>query len=373
MQPGTHGRARKGARLVFEHDLAGGQPAVALGAELHLDDAARRRPGAAEHLLAVHYHFHGPAGLLGQRQRHRLQIDQGLAAEAAADLGRDRPDVRDVDAEEFGAIGADHELTLARAPDRALPVGGERDDAGVRLDIGLMHGLARIAALDDDIGVAEAGIDIALGKADPLGDVRGMGRLRVDPLGEDVVVQQGRLGLHRLFDVDDVRQHVVVDLDQRAGLLGDRRRGRRHRGHRVAVIEHLVARHAVARQVAEVHRPLADKRLLRRDRRKILPGHHGLDAWQRLRLCGVDREDARVRVRAALDLAPQHAGHDHVGAEIGPAGHLVDPVRTDRTGADHLLKFLGDVCHRNLTFGEPLTHALSPPSGEREGPASAGG
>ena len=75
-------------------------------------------------------------------------------------------------------------------------------------------------------------------------------------------MQQRRIGLHCLFDIDDVRQHVVLDLDQLAGLLGDRRRGRRHRSDGVAVIEDLVARHAVARQIAEIHRPLADEGLL---------------------------------------------------------------------------------------------------------------
>ena len=261
---GPDRRARKGAGLVFQRQLAGGQGAVLFGAELDLDHRTGSRAGAAEHLLAAHHHLDRTPGLFRQRQRHRLQIDQRLAAEPAADLGRDRADVGDVDAEQFGAIGADHELALARTPDRALAVGRHRDDAGMRLDIGLMHRLGRIAALDDDIGVAKPGRDVALGKADLFGDVRRMRRLRVDALGEEIVVQQRRAGLHRLFDVDDVRQHVVFDLDQLAGLLGDRGRGRGDRGDRVAVIEHLVARHAVARQVAEIHRPFADKGFLRR-------------------------------------------------------------------------------------------------------------
>src|SRR5437762_5056809 len=54
----------------------------------------------------------------------------------------------DLDVEQFGAVGAHHELALARAPDRALAVIADRDDAGMRLDIALMHGLARITALD---------------------------------------------------------------------------------------------------------------------------------------------------------------------------------------------------------------------------------
>ena len=200
----------------------------------------------------------------------------------------------------------------------------------------------------DDIGLAEAGLGVAFGEGYPLGDVGGVGRLGLDTLGEQIVVQQGRVGLHRLFDVDDVRQHVIVDLDQFARLLGDRRRDRGDRGHRMPVIEGALARHAVAREIAEIHRPLADKRLLRRDRREILPGDHRLDAGQGLGLFGVDRQDARMRVRAALDFAPQHAGHDHVGAEIGPAGDLVDAVGADRAGPDDLLEFLSDKRHNDL-------------------------
>ncbi len=342
-------RAREGASLVFEHGLGRGQPAILLGPELDLDDRTRRRPGAAEHLLAAHNHLDRPAGHLRHRQGQRLEINQGLAAKAAADLGRDRADLRDVDAEQFGAIGAHHELALARAPDRALAVRGDRHHAGMRLDIGLVHRRVRIAPLDDDVGVAEPGVDVALGEADHLGDVRSVRRLGIDTLGKEIVVQDRRIGLHRLFDVDDMRQHVVFDLDQLAGLLGDRRRGRRHRRDGVTVIKHLVARQAVARQVAKVHRPLADKGLLRRDRREILRGYHRLDAGQCPRLLGIDRHDPRMGMGAALDLAPEHAGHDHVGAEIGAAGDLVDPVRADRTGADDLLQFLRHIRHEMLT------------------------
>ena len=319
--------------------------AVLLGPDLDLDDPARGRSGAAEHLFPAHHHLDRPAGFLGHRQGQRLEINEGLAAEPAADLGRDRANVGNVEPEQLGAIGADHELALARAPDRALAVIGIGDDAGMRLDIGLMHRLGRVAPLDRDIGVAEPGLDVALGERHPLGDVRGPGRLGLDPLGIKVVVQQRRVGLHRLFDVDDVRQYVVIDLDQFAGLLGDRRRDRGDRGHRVPVIERPLAGHAVAREIAEVHRPFADKRLLRGDRREVLPGDHRLDPGERLGLCGVDRQDAGVRVRAALDLAPQHAGHHHVGAEIGAARDLVDPVGADRAGPDDFLEFLGDERH----------------------------
>ncbi len=344
----THRRARKGPGLIFEREIGGDDPPVPLGADLDLDNPARGRPGPAEHFLAAHHHLDRPARLLGHRQGQRLEIDERLAAEPAADLGRDRADLRNIDAEQFGAIGAHHELALARAPDRALAVGRHRDDAGMRLDISLVHRLRRVAALDDDIGLAEPGFGVALGEGHPLGDVRRMGRLGIDALGEQIVVQQRSVGLHRLFDVDDVRQHMVVDLDQLAGFLGDRRRGGGDGGHCVPVIERPLARHAIGRQVSEIHRPFADERLFRGDRREILPSDHRLDPGQCPGLLGVDRQDAGVRMRAALDLAPQHARHHHVGAEIGAPGDLVDPVGADRTGADDLLKFLRDERHEDL-------------------------
>ena len=219
----------------------------------------------------------------------------------------------------------------------------------MRLDIGLVHRRVGVTPLDDDVGVAEPGVDVALGEVDHLRDVRSVRRLGLDPLGDEIVVQHRCVRSHRLFDVDDVGQDVVGDIDQLAGLLGDRGRGRGDRGNGVAVIEDLVARQAVARQVAEIHRPLADKGFLRCDRREVVRGHDRLDAGQLERLVDIDRHDPGMGVRAALDLAPQHARHDHVGAEIGAPGDLVDPIRANGTGPDDLLQFLRHIRHANLT------------------------
>ena len=60
----------------------------------------------------------------------------------------------------------------------------------------------------------------------------------------------------------------------------------------------------------------------------------GLDAGQRLGLRRVDRDDARVRVRAAQHAADELAGQVEVGAEAGAARDLVDAVRADRARAD---------------------------------------
>src|SRR5260221_4795457 len=144
-------RAGEGTGLEFDDESGGDEAAVLLGAELHFDAAAGSRAGAAEYYLAAHHDLDRAAGLLRQGQRHRLQIDQGLAAEAAADLGRHRADIGHVDAQQLGAIAADHELDLARAPDRALAVIAGADDAGARLDISLMDPLRPIITPDREL------------------------------------------------------------------------------------------------------------------------------------------------------------------------------------------------------------------------------
>ena len=50
--------------------------------------------------------FTGRPALLRQRQRQRLEVDDGLAAEAAADLGRGHAHLADVPAEQPRAVGA---------------------------------------------------------------------------------------------------------------------------------------------------------------------------------------------------------------------------------------------------------------------------
>ena len=133
----------------------------------------------------------------------------------------------------------------------------------MRLDIALVHRLGRVAPLDDDIGLGEPGLDIALGEADHLGDVGGLGRLRLDAGGENVLMQHRRVVRHRRLDVHDVRQHLVLDLDQIERLFGDRRRGRRDRGNRMALVERLAPGHDVARQVPQIMRRRADGRACR--------------------------------------------------------------------------------------------------------------
>src|SRR5258708_738279 len=76
----------------------------------------------------------------------------------------------------------------------------------------------------------------------------------------------------------------------------------------------------------------------------ILPAMlHGLPAGQRLGFVGVERCDAGVGRRAALDLAPDHAGHGGVGGKGRASGDLVGAVGANGALADPLV--VGDDVH----------------------------
>ena len=117
----------------------------------------------------------------------------------------------------------------------------------------------------------------------------------------------GASGAIAVVHVDDVRQHLVVHLDQRQRLFGDRGAGGRHRGDRVALVQRLLARQDVARDVPEVHRDALGADVVELLIREVLRGDHRLHAGQLLGRRGVDRADARMRVRRAQDPAEQHA------------------------------------------------------------------
>ena len=206
----------------------------------------------------------------------------------------------------------------------------------MRLDIALMHRAGGEAALDDDLGLGEAFRDVALLDLEPAGDV---GRLALEL---DEVVQDRRVGLHRVVDLDRPRQHLVVDLDQLAGLGRDRLGGGGDGRDRMAGEQRLLARHHVAAHPAHVL-DAEHHRLVDREVDDVARGDHRLHAGQRLRLRGVDRLDARMRMRAAQDLAPDHAGHGGVGGKGRASGDLVDAVGTNGALADPLV--VGDDVH----------------------------
>ena len=259
MAPGCTGPPGNAPASYFEQRLARGQAAVIGHPDLDPDVGARGRAGGAEHLLAGHHQLHRMAGLAGQGDRQRLEIDDRLAAEAAADLRWGDAHARFVDAVQPGAERADDVVALGRAPDVGLAVLGNAGDAGMGLDIALVHGLGLERALDDQVGGGEALVDVAERDLDAGGDVRRLVGRVVHAAGAQMVVQDRRVRRHRRDDVRHVRQHLVVHRDQLEGALGDRGAGRGDRGDGVAVIEHLVVGDDVVGEVAEVDRHLAGR------------------------------------------------------------------------------------------------------------------
>ena len=326
---GRIGERRAGERsgLEVELRLGGGEPAV-LG-HPHLDPGMGAGDGAggAQHLVPRQDDLHRPVGLAREQDRHGFGIEHGLAAETATQFRLGDADPGDVHLEDSGEARAEDEMTLGAAPELGLAVLGEIGDAGLGLDIALVHGLGVEFALDDDVGLGEPGIDIAHGEFLALQDVgRPVGR-RVHPLGHHVLEQDRRIGLDRVHDVDDVGQDLVVDLDQFQRLLGDPFAGRRHRRHRMAVVEGLFPRHAVATDVAE---------FARRQFGKIVPRDDRLDAGKRRGARGIDGLDDGMGMGRTQHLADQHPRQVGVGAELRPAGDLVDAIGLDRGGADDL-------------------------------------
>ena len=89
----------------------------------------------------------------------------------------------------------------------------------MRFDIALMHRTGGEGAFDNDVGRGKTLRDVTLLDLDAASDV---GRLALE-LQE--FVQDRRVGLDGVVDLDRPRQHFVIHLDQFAGLGRDRFRG----------------------------------------------------------------------------------------------------------------------------------------------------
>ena len=150
----------------------------------------------------------------------------------------------------------------------------------MRLDVALVHRLGLEAALDDDVGRSEPGLDVAQCVLELAGDVRRRGRTRLGADVAHVLVQNGRARPHGLVNVDHPRQDLVVDLDQLEGLGGDPARCCGDRCHGMARVECLVARHDIAAVETQVL-DAEDRRLVPRELHEIAAGHDGFDTRQR--------------------------------------------------------------------------------------------
>ena len=361
---GADGGAGEGAGLVRHPELGGGDVALAGRADFGADGGGGRGAGRLEDLGAAHGDLHRCAALLREEGGHGVDVDVGLGAEAAADLHGNDGDLALGDAEDGGGLAADAEGALRARPDGDVAIGVPAGCGGVGLDVALVDGAGGELALDDDVGLREALVEVPALELEVAGDVAVDARVVAagETLGDGAsghgVVEQGGVVTHGIEGVEDDGEGFVDDLDEVQGFLGHVRVGGGDSGNGVALVERLLLGETVLGEEAGVPHGLAevDHHVLHDG--NIGAGDDGLHVGEGLGLARVDGDDAGVAVGAAQDLAVQRAGQVDVGAVLGASGHLVDAVVADGTAADDLVAGLGGAAflnrsHANASLGVP--------------------
>ena len=193
-------------------------------------------PDGLEHLVAAHHDLDRAAGhFCDSSGRDRFEIDDGLAAEPAADLGRGHAQVADRHVRAAWRSARGRRNGPGSTP-RSRPGRRHRRarSSGVRLDIGLVHRGGLELLLDrrhrPRQSPASRSPILNSSRFEMLEGLVGAGSTPRVIMSSN---KQRRVGLHRLVDIDDVRQHLVIDLDQRQRPpRRSRRRSRRRRRRR---------------------------------------------------------------------------------------------------------------------------------------------
>ncbi len=265
-----------------------------------------------ERLRATVDDAHGATGVQGEQRAVDLHREVLAPAERPADAGQ-------VDAHLLGRQAE------ARRDLVAVDVQPLRGDVDVDAALAVGHGQARLRpekrlVLDADLVLAAydhlaGGVRVAVPDDDAAHDVRARILAVAVPHGRPLGVQRRHLeGARHVVDrgqrlvLDGDRAHGIARLLQRLG--GDDRHG-------LAVVAHAVAReHGLVGELQAVG--------LRAGH--VVVREHGVDAGQLQRRADVDRDDARVGVRAAQRRAVQHAGDVEVARVRELAGDLRDAV-----------------------------------------------
>ncbi len=204
-------------------------------------------------------------------------------------------------------------------------------------------------------GIAERGVGCRLVTGFPGEDVI---RMRARAVADlllvgDVLADDRRIGRHRLLRVDNRRQLLVIDLDQRCTVgRGIAVSGQHHRHFLHLKADLLVGQHRLD-VAAERGHPVQV------DRFQVIGRQHRHHAGRSKRLALVDRLDAGVRIGAAHDGAEQHARQLDVVDVTALAANEASILLAQQRGA-HALQFLfaflefGLVAHEYLRskFGE---------------------
>ncbi len=347
-----------GAEVREQVDLEPGDLALLVGGERQPLPLVTAVVGRHERLRAGLGVLDGPAQLAGHPPgqpllRRHLQ----LAAEAAADVRGDDPDLRLRDAGRGREREAHDVRDLGRRPHRQL-LAGRVDDDGARLHEGGDESLLAVLALDDDAVLACGGnglLDVTPGAG--LGGVEGpQGRL----VGAEVGMREDGV-LRRLLEVEGGGQLLVVDVDQLSGVARLRGAAGDDEGDDLPGEGHPVGRH---RRVHRSHLVRTDRPRVDEDADRFVEvgaGVDGDDIGRADRLARIDGRDPGVREGAADHRHVQHARQHDV---VGPAG---------ATG-DEPLVLLATAVAADLGGGGPLGDLRghdAPPAAPAEAAAEA--
>ena len=200
--------------------------------------------------------------------------------------------------------------------DAALAVG--HGQARLRAEEGLILDADLVLAAHDDLA---RDVGVAVPDDDAAHDVRALVVAVAVAHRRAVGVQ--RRHLERARHVVDRRQRLVLDRDRAHGVarLLQRLRGDDRDG--LAVVAHAVDRE---------HGLVGELEAVRLGARDVVVREHGVHAGQLERRGDVDRDDARVRVRAAQRRAVQHPGD----VEVARVGELAGDLRNAVGALDRL-------------------------------------
>ncbi len=292
-------RGRVERAVVGEHvDPQRADPPVAVGGDLPAHQVVAREAGRREVLGPVLHPLHRVAGDdRGDDRADVAGVDRHLVAEAAADVGRDHLDLVLGQAGDDRVERAVRVRRLRRAPQPQLAGDGVVvGDRAARLQRRRVHALERDLLGDDDhVGVVEDAVGLGLVARLPVEDV-------VGGLALLVVADHRRVGVERAVRVVHDRQRLVLDVDQLERVargvvvVGDDER------HLLALEADLVGRQHGLRVGRQRRHPREALRL------EVLAGDDRAHLRVLERGGGVDRDDPRVRERAAQRGAVQHAG-----------------------------------------------------------------
>ncbi|WP_246668743.1 hypothetical protein [Bradyrhizobium sp. UNPF46] len=297
-----------------------------------------------EGLHAVGNVFHGATEQDREADhRHVLVIDMQLHPEGAADIGRDDADTRFRDAvvpriEILELIGRLRTVMHGEHSRRRIEVRDER--AWLERHRGmaaerefLLHHMGRMG----EGVVNRAAVELAA-KANVTGAAR---------------IDQRPAGLARAVDVDDDGKVLVVDLDQLQCILGDRPALGDDGNHCLPRPDHAIQRQRPLRRgghaLEMVERPCPRCA----DFCKIRSRGDEMHAFDRAYPLGVDRDDLRMRMRAAQESGIEHPRQLEV-ADIAPATGQQPLCVRARHGA-------ADIGIRAIERGQRCAHAAPPP------------